>query len=58
MVDQTHLIQDATHPVEKDLEEVALKERAVQVTFLQGLWISPPVPPLADATIVPELRTI
>lgn len=24
--DQTHLIKDATHPVEEDLEEVTLKE--------------------------------
>lgn len=55
-MDQTDLIQDATHPVEENLEEVALEEWDVQVTLLKRLWISPPVPPLADPTIVPELR--
>lgn len=56
MVDETDLIQDPTHPVEENLEEVALEERHVQVTLLKRLWISPPVPPLADSTVVPELR--
>lgn len=56
--DQTDLIQDATHPVKENLEEVALEERHVQVTLLKRLWIPPPVPPLADTTIVPELERI
>ncbi len=55
-MDQTDLIQDATHPVEENLEEVALEERDVQVTLLERLWVSPPVPLLADPAIVPELQ--
>ena len=35
---------------------MALKERHFQVTLLKRLWVAPPVPPLADPTIVPELR--
>lgn len=53
---KTDLIKDAAHPVEENLEEVALKERHVQVTLLKRLRMPPPVPPLADTAVVPELR--
>lgn len=54
----TDLIKDTTHPVKENFKEVSLVEWEVQITLLKRLWVSPPVPPLADATVVPELRII
>lgn len=56
LANQTHLIEDAAHPVKENLEEVALEERHVQVALLHGLGVAPPVPALADAAIIPELQ--
>lgn len=52
---RAHLIKNAAHPVKEDLEEVAFEEGKVQVTLLQRLWASPPVPVQANATVVLEL---
>lgn len=41
---QTDLIKNTAHPIEENFEEVAFKERKVQVTLLKRLWVPPPVP--------------
>lgn len=56
MTNQTHLIEDSAHPVKENLEEVSLEERHVQVALLKRLGVPPPVPPLTDAAIIPELQ--